>query len=132
MPSTRTVIPFFTDENVPDSVGNVLDKAGHHVTRLREVMERGTPDPVIAVACSRNGQVLISHDNDFRHVAKRLNITQRQYRKSLHRILLRCPEPTSSKRVMDALSLIEAEWKLIQDGQPMVIEINSGSIRTMR
>ena len=125
-------IPFFTDQNVPDSVGQVLLAAGHEVTRLRDVMETSTADPIIAVACAQTGQVLVSHDTDFRHVSKRLRITQRQYRTSLHRIQLRCSEPLSAKRVSDALSLIEAEWLLRESDRPMVIEINRLSIRTLR
>ena len=95
-------------------------------------MDVKTVDPVIAVACSRNGQVLVSHDNDFRHISKRLGITKRQYRNSLHRINLRCPEPSSKKRILKALSLIEAEWRLIESDKPMVIEINKDSIRIYR
>ena len=125
-------IPFFTDQNVPDSVGQVLLDAGHKVTRLRDVMETSTADPIIAVACAHSGQVLVSHDTDFRHVSKRLRITQRQYRTSLHRIQLRCPEPLSAKRVSEALSLIEAEWLLRESDRPMVIEITRSSIRTLR
>ena len=125
-------IPFFTDQNVPDSVGQVLLDAGHKVTRLRDVMETSTADPIIAVACAHSGQALVSHDTDFRHVSKRLRITQRQYRTSLHRIQLRCPEPLSAKRVSEALSLIEAEWLLRESDRPMVIEITRSSIRTLR
>lgn len=127
----RLCIPFFTDQNVPDSVGKVLIAAGHKVTRLRDVMATTTADPIIAVACSQSGHVLVSHDNDFRQVSKRLKISQRQYRDSLHRILLGCPEPNSAKRISDALPLIELEWLLKKD-QPMVIDIRDTSIRTSR
>ncbi len=95
-------------------------------------MEPESPDPVIAVACSRHGQVLVSHDRDFRNLSKRLGITQRQYNNSLHRILLRCPEPNSAKRIEEALSLIEAEWLLTEPERPMVIEIRDRSIITRR
>lgn len=128
----RVQIPFFTDQNVPDSVGNALIKVGHSVTRLRDVMATTTADPIIAVACSQSGHVLVSHDNDFRQISKRLNITQRQYHQSLHRIYLACPEPNSAKRILEALSLIEAEWRLIKEGRPMVIDLRDQSIRTSR
>lgn len=132
MPVGQVVIPFFTDQNVPDSVGHVLAAAGHQLTRLRDVMEVTTADPVIEVACNQNGQVLVSHDGDFREASKRLKITQRQYRLSLHRINLRCPEPESAKRIGDALSLIVAEWQLVQPDRPMVIEIQARSIKICR
>jgi predicted nuclease of predicted toxin-antitoxin system len=132
MAGARPPIPFFTDQNVPDSVGDVLVSAGHQLTRLRDVMDIRSPDPVIAVACSRHGQVLVSHDTDFRDISRRLGLTQRQYRTSLHRIHLRCPEPMSAQRIKEALSLIEAEWLLIVPDRPMVIEIRSASIVTQR
>jgi predicted nuclease of predicted toxin-antitoxin system len=110
MGAEKPVIPFFTDHNVPDSVGNVLVAAGHTLTRLRDVMDTITADPIIAVACSQTGNVLVSHDTDFRTLSKRLGITQRQYHNSLHRIQMRCPEPHSAQRITAALSLIEYEW----------------------
>lgn len=132
MAGARPPIPFFTDQNVPDSVGNALVAAGHQLTRLRDVMDIESPDPVIAVACSRHGQVLVSHDTDFRDISRRLGITQRQYQNSLHRIHLCCPEPSSAQRIEEALSLIEAEWLLTGPDRPMVIEIRSNSILTRR
>jgi len=129
---SRPTIPFFTDHNVPESVGNFLIKAGHQVTRLREIMSTETSDPVIAVACSHNGHVLVSHDNDFRQVAKRLQITQRQYQNKLHRIQLRCPEPRSAHRMEEAIELIEREWLLIRPDRPMVIELRDKAIYIVR
>jgi predicted nuclease of predicted toxin-antitoxin system len=96
-------IPFFTDQNVPDSVGNFLKSAGHTVARLRDCMPTDTSDKVVGVACIVNGSVLVTHDNDFRQVAKRLQISQRQYRR-LHRIILRCREPNGASRLKVALS----------------------------
>jgi len=116
MAGRRICIPFFTDQNVPDSVGKFILSSGHDLTRLRDVMVTTTADPVIAAACSQSGHVLVSHDKDFRQTAKRLNITQRQYLNSLHRILLACPEPIGASRMTDALSLIESEWRLPRNG----------------
>lgn len=132
MPRVNSPIPFFTDHNVPDSVGRALTEAGHRVVRLREVMDKQSPDQVILVACSRNGHVLVHHDNDFKQLSKQLSISKRQYRNSLHRIHLRCPEPESAQRIRDALTLIEAEWVYPRMDTPMVIEIASHSIRVLR
>lgn len=125
-------IPFFTDQNVPDSVGLALIQAGHDVVRLRDVMDVATVDPVIAAACAQNGHVLISHDGDFRQIAKRLLISQRTYQKLLHRIQMRCPEPNSAVRIMDALALIEFEWARLAAEKPLVIDITATSIRIWR
>jgi predicted nuclease of predicted toxin-antitoxin system len=132
MADGRPIIPFFTDQNVPDSVGDVILAAGHRLARLRDAMDVTTPDPIIAVACAENSHVLISHDRDFRSTSKRFGLTQRQYRKSLHRIHLRCPEPMSARRMRDAMSIIEFEWLLVQPDRPMVIELHDLSIRIFR
>lgn len=132
MANGRPVIPFFTDQNVPDSVGEAIKKAGHGLVRLRDAMDIKTADPIIAVACAEKCQVLVSHDTDFRSASKRLGITQRQYQKNLHRVHLRCPEPDSANRIIVAMSIIESEWALIQPDRPMIIEIHSQSIRIER
>lgn len=132
MARKRKPIPFFTDQNVPDSVGAVLLEAGHKVIRLRDVMDVATVDPVIATACATGGQVLVTHDTDFKVVSRRLQITQREYHQSLHRICLRCPEPSSATRITAALSLIESEWKLATPENPLTIEIHGNNIRVCR
>ena len=95
-------------------------------------MATTTPDPIIAVACSVSGQVLITHDRDFRQISKRLQIKQRQYHNALHRIMLKCDEPEDVARLTEALSLIEAEWLLVTNDRPMVIEIGAKSIHIHR
>jgi predicted nuclease of predicted toxin-antitoxin system len=126
-------IPFFTDNCVPDSVGNAIIAAGHQLTRLRDCMLTDTKDPVIAIACAEGGQVLVSHDNDFKAVAKRLQISQGQYQKRLHRVDLRCEEPSSAHRLEVAMSLIEHEWMVANHrGHAMVIEIKDSLIRVLR
>lgn len=125
-------IPFFTDQNVPDSVGNYIVFAGHALVRLRDVMPTNTKDPIIAVAVSSSGHVLVTHDTDFKAAAQRLQITQRQYREGLHRILMRCPEPIGAERFSVAMAIIKNEWKLASANQPLNIEIHEHSIRIHR
>jgi predicted nuclease of predicted toxin-antitoxin system len=127
------VIHFFIDNCVADSVGKVLRVAGHDVVFLRDSMPKDTKDPVIAVACSENAKVLVTHDKDFREIAKALNMTQKEYRMNLHRISLRCAEPVAASRISDALSLIEFEWDRCEQGKTqMVIEITNVAIRVLR
>lgn len=132
MTDGRPVIPFFTDQNVPDSVGEAILAAGHQLTRLRDVMEVTTPDPIIAVACAERRQVLVSHDSDFRAMTKRQGQTRRKYQKNLHLVHLCCPEPDAAQRMRDAMSVIESEWLLVQPDRPMVIELHTLSIRIFR
>lgn len=126
-------ISFLTDNCVPDSVGNTLVANGHDVTRLRDCMATDTADQVVAIACAASGYVLVTHDKDFKAVAKRLSVTQRQYSR-LHRIALKCAEANGAKRIQEALTLIESEWLYAQAlaGRNMVIEITEVGIRTNR
>jgi hypothetical protein len=126
-------IPFFTDHNVPESVADYLESVGHIVTKLRNVMPSDTKDPVIAVACTKGGQVLVTHDTDFKAIAKRLKITKRAAREHLHRIQLGCYEPDGAKRMAEAMSLIESEWLLATaSDRALSILIRDTSIRTER
>ena len=126
-------IQFFTDQNVPDSVGKAIVSAGHLVTKLRDCMAINTVDPIIAMACAQGGHVLVSHDNDFKSIAKRLQVTQNVYAQRLHRIDLRCFEPNGARRIAEVMSLIEHEWRLVTKRKtPMVIEIKDTIIRIMR
>ena len=69
--AARAVIPFFTDNDVPDSVGDVIAAAGHKLTRLRDAMLTDSADPVVAAACREHGQVLVTHNwKDFRKILK--------------------------------------------------------------
>ena len=126
---SRPPIRFFTDQNVADSAGNALKCRGYELVRLRECMATDSKDPVVALTCLHGGYVLVSHDTDFKAVAKRLAMTQRYYRQHLHRIDLKCTEPEAANRLAEAIGIIENEWSLACEKKlSMVIEIRSKSI----
>lgn len=132
MPPTVT-IPFFTDQNVADSAGNALAARGHVLVRLRDRMDPETPDDLVAAACLHNGHVLISHDSDFRGLAMRLAISQKQYQNKFHRIDLRCFEPEAAEKLRLALPFIELEWQLTAlAGRQMVVEVRKNGILIRR
>jgi hypothetical protein len=96
-------------------------------------MARDTKDPLIALACMESSHVLVSHDNDFREIAKRLQTSQKHYHKLLHRVDLRCFEPEAAKRIASVMALIESEWLLANERkEPMVIEIRDSTILLRR
>lgn len=129
----RGVIPFFADHNVPESACASIYEYGHKLTRLRECMATDSKDPLVALACTNAGQVLVTHDRDFRNLAKRLKITRKQYHRGLHRLQLMCDEPISAQRLKECIKLIESEWKLAkQRGMPLVVEIYNHFIRIYR
>lgn len=125
-------IAFFTDQNVPDSLGAYVLTTRHTLVRLRDVMPNDTKDPIIAVACEKSGHVLVTHDTDFKASAKRFRLTQKQYQGALHRVLMRCPEPISALRFKLAMELIEHEWRIASVSQPLNIEVREHSIQTIR
>jgi hypothetical protein len=129
MPAEGPVIPFFTDQNVPDSVGAALVAAGHTVTRLRDAMDTTTVDPVVAAACVNSGHVLVTHDGDFKRNARAMNVTQRAYKESLDRIVMECPEPRSAQRLMEVLPFIELAWTRKDKGKPLSVVVTDVAIR---
>lgn len=52
--------------------------------------------------------------------------------KDIHRLQLACLEPNAAKRVKEALSLIEEEWRLNDGTRPMVIELREHSMIIFR
>jgi len=95
-------------------------------------METNTSDHVVGVACIEAGRVLVTCDKDFKSTSKRLELTKRQYLTKLHCVLLRCDETKAKARIVDALSLIEAEFSMAHASAPMKIEIFDGFIRVNR
>ena len=131
--ANRPSIPFFTDQNVPESVAKVLESNGHLVTRLRDVMPTDSADTVVAAACNQAGLVLITHDNDFKDMAKRMRVSGRRFR-NLSMIRLGCREPKAAARIESALSLIEFEWALAQASadRRLIMHVGEDVIRTHR
>lgn len=127
-------IPFFVDNCVAESVPKLLEKEGHDIVRLRDVMPPDTKDPVVAIAAASSNRVLITTDKDFRQIAKTLNMTRRESQK-LHRVALRCADSKSAKRMQEAIPLIEFEWSRHLESMSMVpflVEITDTAIRVVR
>src|SRR5690606_4980703 len=116
----KRAIPFFIDNCVPASVNRLLSKAGHSVVALRDAMPPDTKDPVIAIACADNAQVLVTCDKDFKSISKNLKVTQSNFWK-LHRVSFRCPNPKCAERMQHAIALIEWEWNRGKCGKEHLI-----------
>ena len=113
----RIVIPFLTDVNVPDSVGNLLLSGGHDVARVRDVMAIEAADPVVAEAAIRSGRILISWDKDFHHQ----RFMKPRFRQ-LSRIGFSCPEPDGAFRLKAVLDFVEFAVSRA-NGSPITIRI---------
>jgi len=107
----KAAIPFFTDNDVEDEVGDFLIQAGHIVTRLREVMLGNSPDPIVDANCRQNDLVLITHNyKHFRKIAHDLESGGKGV-KHLSRIDLEIHQSDGPRRIGDVLHLIEREWQ---------------------
>jgi predicted nuclease of predicted toxin-antitoxin system len=129
----RLRLKFLTDNCVPDSVARELEKAGHEVIRLRDVIPTNSPDPVVATVAEVNDAILVSFDKDFKALAPKIGVGQQRFRK-LSRITFRCREPLAARRIAAALSLIEHEWRLAQSlpNKRIIIQISETTILTTR
>ena len=133
MTPARPILRIFTDEGVPDSVGDRFSACGHHVIRLREAVATGSPDPLVCAAAEANDAILVALDGDMRALAQRRGIGQRRFR-TLSLIKISCKVTRAGERIEAAMSLIEHEW-LYSAGQAdrrLFIEIGSDVIRTFR
>lgn len=130
----RLSIRVFLDHCVPDSVGDVLREAGHEVILLRERIAPNSPDPLVAAVSEMNGAVLVSLDSDFRRLAPRVPIGQRQRFRKLSRIGLRCKAPQCGQRITACLSLIVHEWAVAQlsADKRMIVDIGTSYVRSIR
>jgi predicted nuclease of predicted toxin-antitoxin system len=129
----RPILRIFTDEGVPDSVGDCFGSHGHTVIRLRVAVATGSPDPLVCAAAEANDTILVALDGDMRAIAQRRGLGQRRFRK-LSLIKVSCKVTRASERVNAAMSLMEHEWLYSAD-QPdrrLFMEIGSDVIRTFR
>ena len=101
-----------------------LTEEGFETTRLKEVLVENTEDPVVATHCLETGQVLVTHDNDFKTMRKRLLIGTRRFRR-LHVILLSCANARARDRLQFSMPIILAVWEQIQAAahRPLKIQV---------
>ena len=122
------------DQNVPDSVAPVFEEHGHEVIFLRDILPTDTSDQVVADVSETEGAILVTCDKDFKRIAPRIPLGQRQRFQRLSRISLDCPEPQAANRVRAAMVFIEAEYAIAQAANDprMIVTIGREVMRTHR
>ena len=125
---------FFTDQNVPESVPKLLEKAGYEVVRLREKTAISSQDNLVAAVAEVNAAILVSHDTDFKTIIRRQGIGKRRFRKLSLLRFEGCRESQAAERLTKALTLIEHEWKVGggERDRRMFVVITAQTIRTHR
>lgn len=129
----RPALRFFLDEGVPDSVGKVLEEAGHSVLYLRQNLPTGSPDHLVCTVSEVHEAILVALDADMKQLANRHGVGRARYRR-LSILKLSCRETKAAQRLREALSLIEHEWAYSASGSDrrVFIEIGNEFIRTTR
>lgn len=124
---------FFLDASVPDSVGQILDDAGHEVIYHRQALADGAKDPVVCQTAIENDAILVAIDRDMKQLTKRFGVTDERFKK-LPLLFFGCSVPTSSSRLKQALSLIEHEWAISEKkvARRFFVEITNHQIATYR
>ncbi|HEX3918446.1 MAG TPA: DUF5615 family PIN-like protein [Caulobacteraceae bacterium] len=105
MAKLEETLRFFTDNNVPDSVGTYLRHRGHSVYRMRHHMRTDEPDPVVARAALEDDRILVSLDKDFNSQ----RFAQDRFAK-LSRLALSGESPTLLPAIKKHMDLIEFQW----------------------
>lgn len=126
------MIPFLTDNDVDDRVGDLLREAGHEVFRLRQVMPRNAPDPQVAAMCRKAEWVLVTHNiRDFRKIARDHEMSRADALR-LHRVELGCDQFRAVERMGAAIGVIEWEWANQADDIPLRVYVGNAVIRIHR
>ena len=77
----------------------------------RDVLPEKTADTVVAATALTNNAILVAIDKDMKQIAQRYGMTPANGRfDKLSLIRLCCDETLASKRLGQAMSLIEHEW----------------------
>ena len=115
-----------------ESVCKLLEERGHTVTRSKDILPIGSPDPMVAKAAQDRNAILVSLDQDFVGLASPNRAGKRFSR--LSRINLKPKRNDPVKRLAAALSLIEFENELAQarPEKRFIIDIHATVIKTIR
>jgi predicted nuclease of predicted toxin-antitoxin system len=133
--AARPHLRTFLDASVPDSVAVVLRRHGHESILHRDVLPEGSSDPVVCATALANEAILVAIDGDMKSFAKRFGISHGSTRFArLNLIRLCCNEVLASKRLDQAMSFLENEWKVSETktARRLWIEIGPHWLKTNR
>jgi predicted nuclease of predicted toxin-antitoxin system len=124
---------FLLDHNVPADVAGILRGRGHDVVFSTDRVAEDAPDPLVAAAAMAEERILVSHDKDFKRVARLISDGVRARFAALSRLHLSCNEVTSARRIESFLDIIEAEFACVEaEGRPMVFDLGNNIARIFR
>lgn len=123
---------FLLDAGVPHSVGVSLQETGHEVIFYNEVLPEKASDLQVCETALANDAILVAIDQDMRRIANRFGINPRYQKLSL--LHIGCNEVMASKRVRQAIDLIDMEWsfKLQKPSRRLWFEVTGQYFKTVR
>ena len=125
---------FLLDENVPHSVGRVLEEFGHDVAYVTDCLSTGSPDQLVATAAVQMGRILVSHDRDMRRIERFVSPGDRDRFPTLSRLMLCCIERQAAERVRLFMPIVEAEFARVREleDKRLFFEIGNRRVRIHR
>ncbi len=123
---------FLLDAGVPHSVGVSFQETGHKVIFYNEVLPEKASDLQVCETALANDAILVAIDQDMRRIANRFGINPRYQKLSL--LHIGCNEVMASKRVRQAIDLIDMEWsfKLQKPSRRLWFEVTGQYFKTVR
>jgi predicted nuclease of predicted toxin-antitoxin system len=119
------------DENVPQSVAQVFSDRGHDVRFVRDLLAAGSPDPVVAVVGDRLSAVVVTWDQDFDLLIRRIPEGNRTRFRRLGRISFRCNEVKGRLLLERWIEMIELQYRRAQSDADirMIVQIQDNAVK---
>lgn len=104
------------------------------MTRLRDVLPTDSPDPLVAKVAQDSDCILLTHDGDFKKVAPRIPVGERNRFRKLSKVHLACEPVKAGERLAAAMAFIEFEWDAAQNrpDKRLTIVIQPAVMKTHR
>ena len=121
------------DENVPISVAELFASRGHEVRFVLDLFPAGTSDPVIATIGDRMSAIVVTWDQDFDTLVRRVPEGNRARFRRLGRISFRCNEVRGRQLLSKWIAMIEFHYEqaLQQPDFRMMIQIQESGVKFM-
>ena len=133
-------IHFFTDQDVPNSVGDYLEGLGCQVTRLRDIIDIKSKDPFVAATCAEAGLVLVSFNHkDFSKIIRDNKaiedggkVVTKSVLNQLSRLDMACEHVDGVERLKRYNDIVVKEMKSRTLKKPVRVWIGNTHVRVYR